>query len=188
MTGVVAAFIASVVIVAGLAASVFLVAGGSVFRAAVAAGMTSLFAVAIWLLTPLTSVDLHHGSLAILRIRQASLFPAAAYVVTDAEEKELALLRKPLRARVARELWLVEIGGRTVAEAVEPSWRRVLLRKAFGMFSRRWDANLRVASGGIDCGRIRRRGPNGREVTISGNLLDPRVTLALAIVIFGGER
>lgn len=189
VVGVVAALVSAIVAVAGIAAVLFLVAEGSPIRAAVALALTIAFTFVIALLTPRLGVTLYAETQPALTISQRSTFPTA-YVVSAPNGAQLAELRRSRLSRLARNRWTIHYDGRYVGEAAEESFFRALLRKVLGKFSRSFETNVRITSGGVEAGRILRRpNPSGRSdvLEITSDALDRRVLVALATLILGRE-
>ena len=185
IVGVIAAFVAGIVAVAGLAATLLLVNEGSYVRALIAVALTLTFSVVIALLAPRTNVTLFEESNPALTISQRALFPSAVYAVATPNGAELAELRKSFLSRLGRNRWRVLQGGRLVAEAREASLFGALLRKLFGKFSRAFETDVDITSGGLAVGRILRR--EGDALVIASDAIDRRVLVALATLVLGRE-
>ena len=185
IVGVIAAFVAGIVAVAGAAAMLLLVYEGSYVRALIALALTAVFSVVIALLAPRTNVTLYEESNPALTVAQRSIFPTAVYAVTAPNGAALAELRKSFLSRMGRNRWRVLQGGRLVAEAREASLFGALLRKFFAKFSRAFETDVDITSGGLAVGRISRR--DGDALTITSDALDRRVLVALATLILGRE-
>lgn len=189
VVGVIAALVAAIVGLAGLAATALLLAERAPLRAAGALTLTAIFTFLIVRLVPRTSVTLHHGTRPVLSVVQTSHFPTARYSVA-AEGQVLGELAHPLLSRIGRNRWLILQGDRLVAEASEESFRSAMGRKFFGKFSRRWQADIVVESGGIPAARIHRRDGDGSRsdyLDLTGDTLEPRLAVALATIVFGSE-
>jgi hypothetical protein len=188
--GVVAALVSGIVTLAGLAAVLFLVAEQSPARAFVALLLTILFAFFIALLVPRVNVTLYDEHHPALTLSQRSTFPGSMYVVATPNGATLAELRKAPFSRLGRHRWRIVQDGRQLAEAVEESWGRAMVRKALGKFSRRFETNLRIEYGGLDAGRIIRQ-PDAHGdsdlLVLTHDGLDRRVAVALATLVLGGE-
>jgi hypothetical protein len=183
--GIIAALVAGIVFVAGVAATLFLIAEHSPFRALIAVALTIAFSVVITRLVPRTNVTLYDDGTPALTISQRA---AATYVVAAPNGTILGQLRKSPFSFLGRTRWTVTHQGRVLAEAIEESFGRAMLRKLYGKFSRRFETNLLVRLPGIDMGRIVRRDGNDVDVLeLTGDALDRRVAVALATVVFGRE-
>ena len=190
VVGVVASLVTAIVVLAGVASVAFLLAENAPMRAAVAVALTFAFAYCISLLVPRIDVTLYEESAPALTISQRSVSPAAAWIVTTPDGTELAEIRKSFASRLTRNRWRVLQHGREIADAIEDSASGALVRKFLGKFSRRFETNMIVRAGGIDTARIiRRPEANGQYdlLEISGNLLDPRIAVALATLVLGRE-
>lgn len=185
IVGVIAAFVAGIVALAGFAGTALLAYEGSYLRALIALALTLIFSVVIALLAPRTSVTLYEESTPALTITQRSLFPSAVYVVSAPNGAELAELRKSFLSRLGRNRWRVLQGGRLIAEAREASLFGALFRKFLGKFSRAFETDVEVTSGGLDAARILRK--SDPALVISRDVLDRRVLVALATMVLGRE-
>ncbi|HUR80324.1 MAG TPA: hypothetical protein VM733_06140 [Thermoanaerobaculia bacterium] len=185
ITGVIAAFLSGIVAVAGIAATVLLLYEQSFFRALMALAMTFAFSIVIALLTPRIQVTLFEESNPALTIAQRSMFPAATYVVSAPNGAQLAELRKSFLSRLGRNRWRVLQNARLVAEAREAGFFGAMLRKVFGKFSRSFETDVDVTSGGLAVARIHRRTTDVLQVT--SDAIDRRVLVALATLVFGRE-
>jgi len=149
--------------------------------------LTFVFAFLITRLVPRTSVTLFDNGAPALTISQRA---AATYVVAAPNGTILGQLRKSPFSFLGRTRWAITHNGRILAEAIEESFGRAVLRKLYGKFSRRFEANLFIRLPGIEMGRILRR-TNGTGVAdvleLTGDALDRRVAVALATVVFGRE-
>jgi hypothetical protein len=189
VVGIVAALVSGIVTLAGLAAVLFLLAEHSPSRAFVALVLTLIFAFFIALLVPRVNVTLYDEHHPALTISQRTTHPGVSYVVATPNGATLAELRKTAFSRLGRHRWRIVQEGRLLAEAVEESWTRAIVRKALGKFNRRFETNLRIEYGGLDAGRIIRR-PEGKGVDLlelTSDALDRRVAVALATLILGRE-
>jgi hypothetical protein len=185
IVGVIAAFMSGVVAVAGVAGSLLLVYELSFIRALIALTLTLAFSIVIAMLAPRTSVTLFEESAPALTIGQRALFPSALYVIATPNGAQLAELRKSFLSRLGRNRWRVHQGGRLVAEAREASFLGSMLRKLFGKFSRSFETDMIVTSGGLPVARILRREAEALEVT--SDAIDRRVLVALATLVLGRE-
>jgi len=185
--GIVAALVSGIVLIAGIAATLFLALGGSPLRAALALVLTLSFAFLIALLVPRTNVTLFDDGTPALTISQRA---AAAYVVATPNGAILAHFRKSPFSFLGRTRWTVTHDGRVLAEAIEESFGRAILRKLYGKFSRRFETNFDIRLPGVEMGRIIRR-PNERGefdvLELNGDAVDRRVAVALAAVVLGRE-
>jgi len=190
VVGIVAALVSSIVTLAGLAAVLFLVAENSPTRAFVVLLLTLIFAFFIALLVPRITVTLYDEHHPALTISQRSAHPGVSYVVAAPNGATLAELRKTPFSRLGRHRWRIVQDGRQLAEAVEESWGRAIVRKALGKFNRRFETNLRIEYGGLDAGRIIRRPDEHGHVDVlelTSDALDRRVAVALAVLVLGRE-
>jgi hypothetical protein len=185
IAGVIAAFLAAIVAVAGIAGTLLLLSDDAYLRAAIALVLTLTFSFVIALLTPRISVSLHESEVPALTIVQRAIFPSAVYVVATPNGAELAELRKSFLSRLGRNRWRIFHDGRFLGEAREISFFGAMLRKLFGKFSRRFETDVEITSGGIEAGRIQRR-ERDALVVMSDNL-DRRVLVALATLVLGRE-
>lgn len=190
VVGVVASLVTAIVAVAGIAAVAFLIAEGAPLRAAAALALTFAFTYCISLLVPRIDVTLYEEGAPAVTISQRKVSPGASWVVTTPDGQELAVIRKSFLSRFGRNRWRVAQGGRDTGSAVEESYGGALVRKMLGKFSRRFETNLIVRNGDVDTARIiRRPEANGQYdlLEITGDLLDPRVVVALATLVLGRE-
>jgi hypothetical protein len=185
IVGVIAAFLAGIVAVAGAAGVLLLFTQGAPLRAIVALVLTLAFTLLIAMLVPRTNVTLYEENRPALTIAQRAVFPSATYVVTTPNGTRLAELRKTVFSRLGRNRWTIHHEGRTLGEAREESFSGAILRKLFGKFSRRFETNLRITCGGMEVGSIVRRPTDVLELT--GDALDRRVAVALAVMVLGRE-
>ena len=194
--GIVAAFVASIVIVAGAAGTLFLIAEKRPLAAIIAVLLCVFFAGLIAMLVPATSVTLYDGSNPALTISQRSRlsFPAATHAVATPDGRTLALVRKSLFSRLGRNRWKIVSAsdGRTIGDAVEESLGRALVRKVMGKFDRNLDTNLALNYLGQPAGWILRRpDTEGRadilDLTAATPAIDRRVAVALATLVLGSE-
>jgi hypothetical protein len=190
VVGIVAALVSGIIMLAGLAAVLFLIAEHSPTRAVVALVLTLIFAFFIAMLVPRINVTLYDEHHPALTISQRTTHPGVSYVVAAPNGASLGELRKTAFSRLGRHRWRIVQEGRLLAEAVEESWTRAMVRKALGKFSRRFETNLRIEYGGLDAGRIIRR-PEGKGdvdiLELTSDALDRRVAVALATLILGRE-
>lgn len=190
VVGIVAALVSAIVSLAGLAAVLFLLAEGSPVRAIAALALTLLFAFFIAMLVPNVNVTLYDEHHPALTISQRATHPGTSYVVATPNGATLAEIRKGAFSRLGRHRWTVYQEGRLLAEAKEESWSRAMLRKLLGKFSRRHETNFTIEYGGIEAGRIIRR-PDAQGAVdvleLTNDVLDRRIALALAVVVFGRE-
>ena len=188
--GVIAFLVTAIVAFAGVASVAFLLAEGAPLRAGLALVLTFAFSYFISLLVPRIEVTLYEDGAPALTISQHSVSPAAAWIVTTPDGAELAEIRKSFASRLGRNRWRVLQHGREIADAIEDSLAGALTRKFFGKFSRRFETNMLVRAGGIETARIiRRPEANGQYdlLELTGNLLDPRIAVALATLVLGRE-
>lgn len=189
VVGIIAALVASIVGLAGIAATALLVAERAPLRAGGALILTAIFTFLIIRLVPRTSVTLHHGTRPVLSVVQTSHFPTARYSVAVGGQL-IGELARPLLSHLGRQRWQILQDDRLVGEAYEESLRAAMQRKLFGKFSRRWQADVVLESGGLAAGRIHRRAQNGEKteyLDLTGEALEPRLAVALATLVFGSE-
>jgi len=182
VVGVIASLVAGIVLVAGIAGTWFLIEEKSPLRAMVALALTFAFAFLITRLVPRTNVTLYDDGTPALTISQRA---PATYVVAAPNGTILGQLRKSGFSFLGRTRWTITHQGRILAEAIEESFGRAMLRKLYGKFSRRFETNFFIRLPGIDMGRILRRPEDVLELT--GDALDRRVAVALATVVLGRE-
>lgn len=185
IVGVIAALVAGIVAIAGIAAMLLLIAEEAPIRALIALALTLAFSFVIAMLAPRTNVTLYEESQPALTIAQRALFPTARYAVSAPNGAELAELRKSFLSRLGRNRWRIFQGGRLLGEAREHSLGGALLRKLFGKFSRRFETDVDITSGGLAAGRILRR--RGDVLEVTSDALDRRVLVALATLVLGRE-
>ena len=187
MIGIFAALVASIVIVAGVAATLFLLAEHNIATAAVALVLSVFFALLIVALVPPINVTLFNDSTPALTIVQKSRssFPNVTFAVVTPEGTPVGVLRKSIFSRLGRNRWSIDGGG----YAIEESFSRALLRKMFGKFSRRYEANM-VVYKPYEVARIIRRPDAHGDVDvleITATNADRRMLVALATLVFGSE-
>jgi Kef-type K+ transport system membrane component KefB len=190
IVGVIAAFLAGVVAVAGIAAILLLLSDDAYVRAAIALALTVVFSFIIALLTPRTNVTLSEEQQPALTIAQRAIFPSAVYTISTPNGARLAELRKSFLSRLGRNRWRILHDGRLLGEAREVSFVGAMLRKLFGKFSRSFETDLQITTGGIEVGRILRRpDASGRAdiLVVTNDALDRRVLVALATLVLGRE-
>lgn len=180
--GIIATLVAAIVFVAGLAGTVFLFNEGSPLRALFALALTLVFSIVITRLVPRVTVTLYDDGTPALTIAQRA---SATYVVAAPNGTILGQLRKSPFSFIGRTRWTITHDGRVLAEAIEESFGRAILRKLYGKFSRRFESNLFLRLPGIEMGRIVRR--EGDELELTGVAFDRRLAVALATVVFGRE-
>jgi hypothetical protein len=190
VVGIIAALVSGIIACAGIASVLFLFAEGSAVRAAAALILTVAFTFLITLLVPRVAVTLFDGAQPALTLTQRSIAPAATFAVTTPNGAQLADIRKSFLSRLGRHRWMILQDGRLIAEAVEESLGRALVRKLLGKFSRRFETDVVVTHGGIEVARIvRRRREDGKVdvLEVLRDALDRRVLVALATVVLGRE-
>ena len=194
--GIIAALLSAVVLAAGVMGMLFLLIMEQRPVPAVAALMLSaLFAALIVMLIPATNVTISEaGAPAITIVQQPGLsFPSVTYVVSAPESKAIARITSSFLSRFGRNRWSIDSADDFMAkgEAVEESFGRALVRKAFGTFAPAFQANLRLQWIGEEAGWIiRRPGADGRADVLELNpatTLDRRVAVALAVLVLGSE-
>ena len=187
---VVAALVCGIVVLAGAAGALFLYREEATLRAVLVLVLTVAFAGLMALLVPRTNVTLYDDGTPALSLTQRSVFPSARYVVSTPNGATLAVLQKGLLSRLGRNRWTITQDGRFLGEAFEESLGGAMTRKLLGKFSRRFETNVRIESGGLPAGRIIRRPDAARQTDVlelSGAALDRRVAVALATLILGRE-
>jgi hypothetical protein len=185
--GVIATLVTGVVLVAGVAGTLLLIHEKSPLRAIVALVLTVSFALLITHLVPRTNTTLFDDGNPALTITQRA---AATYLVSAPNGTLLGQLRKSPFSFLGRTRWSVTQNGRVLAEAIEESFGRAMLRKLYGKFSRRYETNLFIRLPGIEMGKIIRRTNGTGEADVlelTGDALDRRMAVALATVVFGRE-
>jgi hypothetical protein len=187
--GVVATLVSSIVAVAGIAAALFLLAEEEPLRAIAAFLLTTAFAFVILMLVPRSNVTLFDDGRPAITISQQTVFPRPRWVVATPDGGTLAVIARTHWSRLGRNRWQITRQGRYLAEAEEEGLVRALLRKFLGKFSRRFETDVVIHSGGIDAGRVVRRANHGPvdRLEIRGDVLDRRVAVALATLILGRE-
>jgi len=183
---VIATLMSGIVCVAGIAGTWFLIEQKSPLRALIALALTFAFAFLIARLAPRANVTLYNDGTPALTISQRA---NTAYVVAAPNGTILGQLRKSPFSFLGRTRWTVTHEGRVLAEAIEESFGRAILRKLYGKFSRRFETNIYIRLPGVEMGRIVRRKVNGDVdvLELTGDALDRRVAVALATVVFGRE-
>jgi hypothetical protein len=185
--GIIAALVASIVIVAGVAATLFLVAEHNTASALVALVLSLFFALVIVALVPPINVTLFNDSSPALTIAQKSRgsFPSVTFAIVTPEGTPVGVLRKSFFARLGRNRWSIDGGG----YAIEESFSRALLRKMFGKFSRRYEANMVVYTPYQVARIVRRPDAHGdvNVLEITDAAADRRLLVALATLVFGSE-
>lgn len=192
---IVAALVIAIVVITGLASAAFLVAEERPGAAGAAAVLSIVFAMLIAALVPHTRVTLYRGTDPALRIVQKSRFsfPTTTWAVRTPEGDTLALLRKGALSRLATNRWkiIVPPDHHGSAYAIEESFGRALVRKLLGKFRRRFEANMRIIHNAVPAAVIVRRPDEKGHVDYleiaAGSSLDPRVSVALATLVFGAE-
>ncbi|HEX7190708.1 MAG TPA: hypothetical protein VF381_03955 [Thermoanaerobaculia bacterium] len=185
--GIVAALIASIVVVAGVAATLFLLLEHNPVTAIAALVLSVFFAMIIVALVPPINVTLFNDSSPALTIAQKSRssFPSVTFAVVTPEGSPIGTFRKSIFSRLGRNRWRLD-GS---AYAIEESVSRALIRKIAGKFSRRYEANMLVYAP-YEVARIIRRPDAHGDVDvleITGNGVDRRLLVALATLVFGSE-
>jgi hypothetical protein len=190
VTGIVAALVSAIVALAGIAAVAFLLNEHEPLRAGAALLLTLMFAFFIALLVPRVQVTLYDDGRPALTLSQRSAFPSALYTVSSPNGVSLAELRKSFFSRLGRNRWTIWQEGRLIGEAAEETLGGAIVRKFAGKFSRRFEENIRIETGGLAVGRvIRRPDEQGRmdALEITSDALDRRIAVALATLILGRE-
>jgi hypothetical protein len=195
--GIVAALMSGIVAVAGVAAGLFLASEGRALPAIAAVMLAVFFALFIAMLVPSTNVRIAEGDVAALAIAQQSrfAFPRVAFAVMTPEGQTLALIRRSILSRLGSNRWSILSPGkdRQMADAAEESFGRAITRKFAGKFNRKFESNVRIRVGYETIGWIVRRPMDDGQFDVldlssdSAKLLDRRVAVALATLVFGGE-
>jgi hypothetical protein len=185
IAGVVATFVAALMLVAGAAAVLLLWTQGSPVRAVIALTLTAIFAFVILLLVPKIDVTLFDNDQPALLLRQQAKLFGTRFTVATPNGATLAEIRHSALCRLGRHRWTIWQDGRYLGEAVEESFFGAVLRKFLGKFSRSFETNISLRVGRLPTGRIPRRSADVLEVT--SDALDRRVAVALATLILGNE-
>lgn len=194
--GIIAALLSAVVLAAGVMGMLYLLIMEQRPLPAIAALMLSaVFAALIIMLIPATNVTIFDaGAPAITIVQQPGLsFPSVTYVVSTPDGNPVARITSSFLSRFGRNRWSLDSADDFLArgEAVEESFGRALIRKAFGTFAPAFQANLRLQWIGEEAGWIiRRPGADGRADVLDLNpatTLDRRVAVALAVLVLGSE-
>ena len=193
VVGVVGLVVSVIITVTGAAAVLFLLFESRPIPAIMAALLSAAFAVVIAMLVPPVHVTLYSDTNPALHVVQEGnvAFPIAWYVVGAPDDPAIARLRKSAWSRIGRNRWdILRPGdGRQIGSAFEESLGRAMLRKLFGKFSRRYEANVRIRYFEKNVGWIIRRPDEKGDVDILdlGGEIDRRVAVALATLILGSE-
>jgi hypothetical protein len=193
--GIVALFVAAVVLFAGAAATLFLVAESRPGAAAAAAILSLAFSGMIAGMVPPVRVTLYEASKPALSIVQRSrfTFPNATFAVMTPDGSTIALIRSGVMSRLGRSKWRIaapaELGY--TGRAIEESFVQAIVRKMLGKFDRRYQSNVRVVHADSEAAEIVRR-PDGDGQfdyldIARGSTLDTRVAIAVATLVFGSE-
>lgn len=194
--GIIAALLSAVVFAAGVMGMLFLLIMEQRPLPAIAALMLSaVFAALIVMLIPATNVTIFDaGAPAITIVQQPGLsFPSVTYVVSTPENKAIARITSSFLSRFGRNRWSLDSADDFLArgEAVEESFGRALVRKAFGTFAPAYQSNIRITWMGEEAGWIiRRPGADGHADVLDlhpATTLDRRVAVALAVLVLGSE-
>ena len=192
---IVAALVAGIVLVAGIAAAVFLATEHRTVAAVAALLLSIGFSLIIAALVPLIRLTISESSKPVLLIVQTTraTFPSMKFAVQTPDGATIALLRRSLLGRLARNSWSIDAppDQRGTGFAVEESVWRALVRKFAGKFSRAREANIRIYHHGLAAGLIVRRTDASGEADYldlaANGTLDRRVAVALATLVFGAE-
>lgn len=195
VVGIVATLVISIVLLTGLSSALFLNAEERPGAAIAAAMLAFVFAIVIAALVPRTRVTLYSGNDPVLRIVQSSRFsfPSTSWAIRTPGGDTLADIRKGAFSRLGKNRWTISgpAGQRGRAYASEESFSRALLRKLLGKFRRKFEANIRLVHHGVPAAVIVRRPDDKGDVDYleltAGSDLDPRVSVALATLVFGLE-
>jgi hypothetical protein len=186
---------ATIVIVSGAAAAIFLFTEGRIVPAGIALLLAAGFAVMIAMLVPPTNATLYDGAQPVLTLAQQSSIsiPVVTFLITTADGKPLARLRKNVFSRLGRNRWsiLPVNDEHPLGEAAEESLSRAIVRKILGKFSPRYQSNVVVryldrAAATI----VRRPDAAGQRDVLNidpESTLDRRVAVAIATLILGSE-
>lgn len=194
--GIIAALLSAVVLAAGVMGMLFLLIMEQRPLPAIAALMLSaVFAALIVMLIPATNVTISDaGAPVITVVQQPGLsFPSVTYVVSTPESNPVARITSSFLSRLGRNRWSLDSADDFLArgEAVEESFGRALVRKAFGTFAPAYQSNIRITWMGEEAGWIiRRPGADGHADVLDLNpatTLDRRVAVALAVLVLGSE-
>lgn len=194
--GIIAALLSAVVFAAGVMGMLFLLIMEQRPLPAIAALMLSaVFAALIVMLIPATNVTIFDaGAPAITIVQQPGLsFPSVTYVVSTPENKPIARVTSSFLSRFGRNRWSLDSADDFLArgEAVEESFGRALVRKAFGTFAPAYQSNIRITWMGEEAGWIiRRPGTDGHADVLDlhpATTLDRRVAVALSVLVLGSE-
>ena len=194
--GIIAALLSAVVLAAVVMGMLFLLVMEQRPLPAIAALMLSaVFAALIVMLIPAVNVTIFDaGAPAITIVQQPGLsFPSVTYVVSTPESKPIARITSSFLSRFGRNRWSLDSADDFLArgEAVEESFGRALVRKAFGTFAPVYQSNIRITWMGEEAGWIiRRPGADGHADVLDLNpatTLDRRVAVALAVLVLGSE-
>ncbi len=194
VVGIVAALTAAIVLIAGFAATMFLFAEHRLGAGLISILLSISFALLIAMLVPPTSVTLYDGPNAALSIAQDSraAFPLISFAILTTDGVRIARVRRSFLSRLWRNRWQIfDARGRAIAEAVEESAGRALVRKFAAKFSRRYDADVLLQMGPIEAGKIVRREEQTGDVDVldlpPASPIDRRVAVALSALILGSE-
>ena len=185
--GIFASLVASIVIVAGIAATLFLIAEHNIAAATAALILSLFFAMVIVALVPPVNVTLFNETSPALTITQKSRsgFPSVTFTVVTPDGGAIGTFRKSIFSRLGRNRWTINGAG----YAIEESFFRALLRKIFGKFSRRYEANMIVYTP-YEVARIIRRPDAHGDVDVlevTSDTADRRMLVALATLVLGSE-
>lgn len=190
VAGPIATSLSVIVLLAGVATGFFLLSEDLLLRAIATFLLTLGFGVLIALFVPRANVTLFDADdRPTITISQQRVFPASQWLVTTSDGAPLATIRKTHWSRLGKNRWTLTHGGRYLGEAAEESWTRAWLRKLAGKFSRRFESDVVIASGAVTAGRIHRRPDGGTpdRLEVDNDVLDPRVVVALAVLVLGRE-
>lgn len=190
VAGPIATALSVIVLLAGVATAIFLLSENLALRAASTLLLTLGFGVLIAMYVPRADVTLFDADdRPAITISQLSVFPSSRWLVTTADGAPLATIRKTHWSRLGRNRWTLTHDGRYLGEASEESWGRAWLRKMAGKFSRSLESDVLITSGAVAVGRIHRRPDHGApdRLELGSDALDPRVAVALAVLVLGRE-
>ena len=191
--GIVALFVAGVVLLAGAAATLFLVAEQRGSAAGAAAALSLVFSGVIAGMVPPVRVTLFEGQDPALTIVQQSrfTFPYATYAVSDRNGETIALIRSGVLSRLGRNRWRFASPAHSPRNgyAIEESLANAIARKMLGKFSRRFQSDLIIMFEGSVVGQIVRRPDDAGDFDyleiVHDTELDHRAAVAVATLVFG---
>lgn len=190
VAGPIATSISVIVLLAGFATALFLSGEDLPLRAAATFFLTLGFVALIGMSVPRANVTLFDADeRPAVTLSQIRVFPASEWLLTTADGAPLATIRKTHSSRLGKNRWTITNDGRYLGEASEESWLRAWVRKLAGKFSRQFESDVLIRSGAVTAGRIHRRPDGGTpdRLELSSEVLDPRIAVALAVLVLGRE-